>query len=125
MTNTNTEKVHAEMVTRLVKPGQEILYTLSARKVNLWHAATGISGEAGELLDNIKRHVVYNKPFDRDNLVEELGDLEFYMEQIRQETGITREETLQQNHVKLADKDKGRYAQGYSDEAALNRADKK
>lgn len=113
------------MVTRLVKPGQEILYSLGAKKVNLWHAVTGISGEAGELLDNIKRHVVYNKPFDRENVVEELGDLEFYMEQVRQETGITREETLEHNLIKLADKDKGRYAQGYSDTAALDRADKK
>jgi len=120
----NIELLHPEMVQRLVKSGALILETLTPEKVNLWHAATGISGEAGELLDNIKRHVVYNKPFDRENVVEELGDLEFYMEQVRQGTGITREETLQHNHTKLADKDKGRYAQGYSDAAALNRADK-
>lgn len=122
---TNTEQKHSEMVRRLVKSGALILETLTPEKVNLWHAATGVSTESGELLDNLKRHVIYNKPFDRENVVEELGDLEFYMEQVRQGTGITREETLLHNHAKLADKDKGRYAQGYSDKAALDRADKK
>lgn len=37
--------------------------------------ATGVSGEAGELLDAVKKSVVYKKPLDRENVVEELGDL--------------------------------------------------
>jgi NTP pyrophosphatase (non-canonical NTP hydrolase) len=81
---------------------------------------TGVSGEAGELLDAIKKYVVYNKPIDLENVIEELGDLEFYMEKIRQNLGITREQTLVANIEKLGK----RYANGYSDKAAQERADK-
>ena len=85
------------------------------------HAAIGVSGEAGELLDAVKKCWAYNKPIDRDNIIEELGDLEFYMEALRRELLITRETTLQHNHDKLCK----RYSEGaYSDEAAQQRADK-
>ena len=64
---------------------------------------------------------IYGKPLDRENVIEELGDLEFYMEGLRQGLGITREETLQANVAKLG----ARYAAGkYSDKAAIARADK-
>jgi uncharacterized protein YabN with tetrapyrrole methylase and pyrophosphatase domain len=53
-------------------------------------------------------------------MVEELGDLEFYMERIRQIVGITREETLKANIEKLS----VRYGKTYSNEAAQARADK-
>ena len=115
------EVEHAEMVSVLVKPGAAILETLTPEKVDAWHAATGAVGEAGELIDAVKKHVIYNKPVDRENVVEELGDLEFYMEQIRQNLGITREETLKYNMQKLSK----RYAEfKYSDKAAQERADK-
>ena len=44
----------------------------------------GVSGEAGELLDAVKKAVIYRKPLDLENVIEELGDLEFYMEGLRQ-----------------------------------------
>lgn len=112
---------YADMVTLLAKPGQDILDTLTPGKVNLWHMGTGICGEAGELLDAIKKVVAYNKVVDIENVVEELGDLEFYMEGVRQQMGITREQTLAYNQEKLMRK---RYPNGYSDQAAQARADK-
>jgi NTP pyrophosphatase (non-canonical NTP hydrolase) len=121
---TNTETQHYEMVKCLTKPGSTILESLDASKVNAWHAATGVVGEAGELIDAVKKHIIYDQPIDINNVIEELGDLEFYMEQIRQEFGLTREECLDWNMKKLADKDKGRYAEGYSDAAAAARRDK-
>lgn len=85
------------------------------------HAAVGVSGEAGELLDAVKKTWAYGKPLDRDNVIEELGDLEFYMEALRQALGITRDETLIQNQKKLG----VRYASGvYSDQHAIERKDK-
>ena len=111
---------YAKFVGDLIKSGAQILLSLAPAKINMWHMATGISGEAGELLDAIKKHVVYNKPLDRENVIEELGDLEFYMEGLRQELNITREETISQNVSKLG----VRYKGGYSDKAAQNRADK-
>jgi len=122
---TDIEKLHAEMVTRLVKSGSKVLDSLTPSKCNLWHAATGVAGEAGELIDAVKRHIIHERPIDRQNVVEELGDLEFYMQQMREELGITRWECLEFNHRKLVDKDKGRYSTGsYSDQQAADRLDK-
>ena len=112
---------HAEMVATLVKPGQDIIDSLTPEKANLLHMAVGISGEAGELLDAIKKHVIYNKPLDIDNVIEELGDLEFYMEGLRQELGIYRVTTLLRNIEKLGTRYKDF---NYSDQAAQERADK-
>jgi NTP pyrophosphatase (non-canonical NTP hydrolase) len=80
----------------------------------------GICGEAGELLDSIKKTTIYNKELDIDNIVEELGDLEFYMEMIRQEIDLTREFILIKNISKL----EKRYPNQYSDKDALERKDK-
>lgn len=118
------EQEHAAMVAKLKKPGEDILATLTPEKVDMMHMAFGLAGEAGEILDNIKRHVFYNKPFNRDNLVEELGDIEFYMEGLRDRAGITREETLKHNSNKLSTGNNARYKEGYSDQAAQDRADK-
>ena len=117
-----TEIKHNEMVSALAKPGADIINDLSPMKAHLWHMASCIQGEAGELFDAIKKPVIYNKGvFDRENIVEELGDIEFYMEGLRQALGISRDETIEANIVKLA----VRYREGtYSNEQAQARADK-
>lgn len=112
---------HHHLVAALVKPGQAIINTLDPDKAHTLHMAVGVSGESGELLDAVKKHVIYNKPLDRENVIEELGDLEFYMEGLRQGLSITREETLQHNIAKLSK----RYSSlSYSDTAAIAREDK-
>lgn len=75
------------MVTALVKDPKQILGELTPGDCNLIHMAVGIAGEAGELLDQVKKATIYRKPLDRENVVEELGDLEFYMEGLRQQVG--------------------------------------
>ena len=109
------------MVTALVKPGAKINEEMTPEKANILHMAVGISSEAGELIDAIKKHVMYNKQLDMENVIEELGDLEFYMEGLRQEAGVTREQCLQANIDKLGVRYKGLT---YSDKAAHDRADK-
>ena len=89
--------------------------------MNRLHAAVGISGEAGELLDAIKKEWVYNKPLDYKNVIEELGDLRFYIQAMMIHTGITEQEVLQHNADKLAKRYVG---MRYSDIAAQTRADK-
>ena len=42
---------HSAMVTLLVKPGADIIESLTPGKMDMLHMAVGISGEAGELLD--------------------------------------------------------------------------
>lgn len=118
----NTPEIkHDEMVAALCKPGEAILTSLTPEKCHAWHMASCIPGEAGELFDAVKKWVLYEKPLDRANVVEELGDLEFYMEGLRQGLGISREETIAGNIEKLGK----RYAAGkFSNAAAQERADK-
>ena len=112
---------YAGMVATLAKPGETIRRELTAHDAHRLHMAVGISGEAGELLDSIKKAVVYRKQYDQENVIEELGDLEFYMEGLRQSLGITRQETLAANFAKLEKRYRGHE---YSDQAAQERADK-
>jgi NTP pyrophosphatase (non-canonical NTP hydrolase) len=122
----SNQQEHRDMVAALVKSGAKIKEELTASDCNALHMAVGIVGEAGELIDAVKKATIYRKPLDRVNVIEELGDLEFYMEGLRSEYGITREETLEANLNKLLKGDRARYAEGsYSDEQAKDRADKK
>ena len=116
-----TPMTHPQLVKALCKDGKDIALDMTYSDAHLIHMVMGISGEAGEILDAVKKVVIYHKRLDRENIVEELGDLEFYMEGLRQGLGITREEVLQYNINKL----NKRYAGAkYSDAAAQARADK-
>lgn len=117
----NLDMEFSDMVWSLAKPGEDIVKTLTPEKAHLLHMAVGIAGEAGELLDAIKKHVVYNKELDLKNVVEELGDLEFYMEGMRSKLAIPRSFIIRQNIYKLSERYKGMQ---YSDKAAQDRADK-
>lgn len=99
---------------------QQLLKADTAVMMKL-HVALGVAGEAGELADAVKKECIYNKPVDRNNVIEELGDLRFYIQGVMQMYEITEQEVLQHNADKLAK----RYAQlTYSDSAAIARADK-
>jgi NTP pyrophosphatase (non-canonical NTP hydrolase) len=112
---------HTFLVSKLVKPGMAIKEEMTADSAHLIHMIMGLCGETGELLDAIKKSVIYNKTLDIENVIEELGDIEFYLEGLRQSLGITRDETLSENISKLT----VRYADlSYTDKAAQKRADK-
>jgi NTP pyrophosphatase (non-canonical NTP hydrolase) len=113
--------LHSEMVEALAKSGELIRAELTAQDAHNLHMIIGISGEAGELVDCVKKAIIYRKPIDMDNLIEELGDLEFYLEGLRQSFGITRSQTLSHNIAKLSKRYEGLK---FTDEAAQLRADK-
>jgi NTP pyrophosphatase (non-canonical NTP hydrolase) len=113
-------KEHKKLVFELAKPGQDIVDELTPMQAFALHMAIGVSGEAGELLDTIKKFAIYQKPLDFTNLVEELGDIEFYLEGIRQAFSLDRNDILEANIVKL----RKRYGDKYSNLAAQVRADK-
>lgn len=109
------------MVDAIAKKGTEILAELTPEQAELIHMAMLITGEAGELCDAIKKHTIYQRELDRENVIEELGDLEWTLERIRQILCISREETLDANIDKLT----VRYPNlEYSNENAQTRADK-
>lgn len=111
---------HPELVRALAKPGEAILAELTPERCHLLHMAGCIGEEAGEVFGVIKKHVFYNKPLDLAKVIEELGDIEFYLEGLRQGLGIDRETVLQANIDKLSK----RYAGlNYSDAAAQARVD--
>lgn len=88
---------------------------------DLMHAAVGISGEAGELLDAVKKLWAYGKPLDWANVQEELGDIFFYWLAMLQLSGYSVSQILVNNQAKLL----RRYPNGrYSDADANARADK-
>lgn len=114
---------HEWSVRTKTKSPEDILGELcrDKKKVAAAHMASCIPGEAGELFDAVKGYIFYDKRPDIENVIEELGDLEFYMEGLRQLFNISREETLVHNRFKL---DK-RYKEGkFSNAAAQARADK-
>ncbi len=112
---------YEDFVTALVKDGNKIKSELTGDECHTIHMIMGICGEAGELLDAVKKAVIYRKPLDQVNVIEELGDIEFYLEGFRQSAGISRDETIKENMDKLSK----RYSKiQYTDEDAQIRADK-
>lgn len=112
-----TAAIYSDFVAGLTKTG----ITFNNQETHLIHMIMGASGETGELLDAIKKHVIYKQELDLNNVIEELGDIEFYLEGLRAAVGITRAQTLSSNISKLLQ----RYPSGsYSDAAAQERQDK-
>ncbi len=110
-----------DMVKALAKDGDTIASEITGTDAHLLHMAIGVSGEVGELIDAIKKFVIYRKDLDLPNVIEELGDIEFYIEGIRQGLGISRQETLDATIAKLSK----RYEDmTYSDKSAHDRKDK-
>lgn len=121
-----TYATYEDFVKSRFKPGADILATLTPEKLELWNAATLWVNEADELLDAVKKHVIYNKPLDKENVAEELGDLEFARAAFYatlEKFGFATSPGLcaYMNQVKL----EKRYPKGYSDAAAQAREDKK
>lgn len=87
----------------------------------LLHAVIGISGESGELIDAVKKHVFYGKDLDVNNVKEELGDILFYVGMACNALGISMDDVLDQNVEKLSK----RYKEKFTEKEAIERNDKK
>lgn len=88
--------------------------------LRLLHAGIGMSGETGEILDTLKKSMMYGKEIDTVNLKEECGDVLWYMAIMLDTIGISFEEVMQSNVDKLAK----RYPKGFTEKDAIARADK-
>lgn len=90
---------------------------LNTQQAEILHHALGLATEAAEILDMLKKHLIYGKPLDLVNLGEELGDCAWYEAGLLRILKKTRSEIERVNIAKLAK----RYPDKFSATAALHR----
>lgn len=91
--------VFEQMVSGLAKPGADIVASMTPEKAHLMHMAVGVAGEVGELLGAFVEALINRNPLDLENVTEELGDAEFYLEGLRQGLGFNRADTNKGLHI--------------------------
>ena len=89
---------------------------LSDREL-LINSVMGLCGESGEVIDLVKKHVSHGHPLNREKLIDELGDVAWYLAECATVLDVTLEEVLERNIEKL----KKRYPEGFSTERSINR----
>lgn len=100
----------AQLLSRMT----ELETTSSADVPRLLTAALGLSAEAGEFTEVVKKIVLQGKPYTLDNVFHmkrELGDLFWYIAQACMALDTTFEEILEMNYEKLS----ARYPEGTFD----------
>lgn len=74
-------------------------------------------GEAGEVQNIIKKHLYHGHALDKDELLDELGDVLWYLATMANTFGWSLERIAEKNIEKL----KARYPEGFSESASINR----
>lgn len=83
----------------------------------LRNAVYGLNGEAGEIIDLLKKHEFQGHELSYDMLAEELGDVLWYAALMCEATGVSLERVMCRNIEKL----QRRYPEGFSVERSVNR----
>ena len=83
----------------------------------LINGVMGLCGESGEAIDIVKKHLAQGHELDREHLIDELGDIAWYLAETAQVLGVTLEEVLERNINKL----KKRYPEGFETQKSLER----
>lgn len=92
---------------------------LSPMSTRVIHGAAGAHTETGELLEAILAG--FNGDFDTVNMAEEIGDVEWYLHVLADAVGLSVEQCQAAVTKKLKDKKRGRYADGFNTDSAVNR----
>ncbi len=87
----------------------------------LLNGVLGLSGEAGEATDIVKKAVFHKHPFDVNTLIKELGDVMWYVAMCCNALNISLDDVMKSNIEKLSE----RYPDGFSTEASINRKELK
>ena len=103
---------YQQLAARTLSPAQ----TPDQRLAN---AALGLTGEAGEVAEHVKKHLFHATPLDRDAVVKELGDCLWYVAALAGTIGVTLDEVGAANIEKL----RRRYPEGFSAERSRSRTD--
>lgn len=86
-------------------------------KEKLSNLGLGIAGEAGEIVDSLKKVLYQGHTMDIPKLIKELGDLEYYLQHLKDHYGISDDIVRIENILKLRD----RYPNGFDPERSVNR----
>lgn len=78
----------------------------------------GLCGEAGECADIIKKTYFHYHELDREHLLEEMGDVLWYLSNMADNFGFSLEEVARFNNKKL----KERYGDKFAGEKSINRS---
>lgn len=74
--------------------------------------ALGLAGECGEVVDSIKKKVYHGRVEEatsKEHMVEELGDVMWYVANLATTLGVSLEEVLDKNYEKLENRYKKLY----------------
>lgn len=113
-----TNEKYAQYVSGLVANDQT-----NKRFEHFLHAAVGLSGESGELLDKVKKAFWQGHPVDDvwfREAVLECGDILFYLQFMCNNLGVSLDEIRDQNVAKLSKRYKDNK---FSTKASINRKD--
>mgnify|MGYP002734880131 CR=1 FL=1 len=83
----------------------------------LINGVMGLCGEAGEAIDLVKKHLAQGHELDKEHLIDELGDIAWYLAETAQFLGVTLEEVLERNISKL----EKRYPEGFDEMKSIER----
>ena len=93
---------------------------VAAEMMRQLHAAIGISTEAGELLDAFKKSLFYKRPLDKVNVLEEVGDLLWYIALLLDSMGHSFEDAFELVIKKLKTRYPEKFDVMMSDDRDLN-----
>ena len=85
----------------------------------LINAALGLCGESGEFADLLKKYLYQGHDEDEERMIDELGDVLWYVSLAADALGVTMSEVMLGNIEKL----KKRYPWGFEEERSVNRAE--
>jgi len=102
---------------------QEEAYKLisdEGKKDLITNGVLGLAGESGECCDIVKKYKFPGHPLNKEHLIDELGDVLWYIAETASGLGVSLEEIAEYNLNKLHK----RYKDGFTKEESLHRVEK-
>jgi NTP pyrophosphatase (non-canonical NTP hydrolase) len=88
-----------------------------SKKDVLINGVMGLCGESGEVIDIVKKHHAQGHDLDKEKIIEELGDVCWYIAEIAYVLDVKLEDVFEGNINKLSK----RYKNGFTKEESINR----
>jgi len=79
------------------------------------NGALGLAGEAGEVVELIKKHRYHGRDLDLDALKKEIGDVLWYLAEIATQAGLSLDDCAAHNLAKLRERHPVRFDPSYHD----------